>query len=319
MKYHAAALAAILAAGMFAGCEADDSMPTYPRTVNPYAGIKADDAAAKRSLEVPGRTVPTGSIGDAPRQLNEGPPIPGDGQVVLLQASPSGDQPPATAPADQPSATPVADQPPASASGDQAPVYTTEVHPKGWDAIGHTVGPTNQYNRDTYSGPLPHLPANPGTVPMVGSTPVPGTGWSIDHSWGQVMPLNNYPHRAWPETKGTYENGDVKNNPVYYYTIQDHLNVPQNDGSVKADWTSEVYEVPWWYVNTAILPVLMVLEPPLAQRSTRLPSADPNYNGHLADGPIVPTPAPGELKWEYPFLLPDGSIRQNDTEPATQP
>ena len=45
----------------------------------------------------------------------------------------------------------------------------------------------------------------------------PGTGWDIDHSWGQVMVLTEYPHRDWPAMQATYMAAVVKNNPVYYF------------------------------------------------------------------------------------------------------
>jgi hypothetical protein len=187
-----------------------------------------------------------------------------------------------------------------------------------WNAVGNYQGRTTNYSRDTYVGPLPHLPSNPGTVPMQGQTPVPGTGWAIDHSWGQGLVLTDAPHRAWPETKGIYESGRVKHNPAYYYNLQPYLDVTQPNGSYSGDWLSNLYEVPWFYLNTAALPVLMILEPPLAQRTTDRVSQDPNYLGHLPEaGAVVPTPVPGELRWEYPFLNPDGSVKERPGQPFT--
>jgi hypothetical protein len=185
-----------------------------------------------------------------------------------------------------------------------------------WSMIGNYQGRTNTYSRSTYVGPLPHLPANPGTTPMVGRTPVPDTGWAIDHSWGQGLVLQDYAHRAWPDTRGTYVSGAVKHNPAYYYNLQPYLDVTQPNGSWGGDWVSNLYEIPWFYLNTAALPVLMILEPPLAQRTTDRVSQDPNFLGHLPEtGAIVPTPVPGVLRWEYPFLNPDGSVKDRAGNP----
>jgi hypothetical protein len=181
--------------------------------------------------------------------------------------------------------------------------------------FGNTVGRTNSYTRDTYVGPLSHLPSNPGTTPIAGRTPVPDTGWAIDHSWGQGLVLQDAPHRAWPDTQGHYVTGDVKHNPTYFFNVQPYLNMQQNNGSTQGDWISNLVEVPWFYLNAAALPVLMVLEPPLAQRTSDRVSQDPNFLGHLPEaGVVVPTPVPGELRWTYPFLNPDGSVKNKPGE-----
>ena len=57
--------------------------------------------------------------------------------------------------------------------------------PSGWDAIGNTTGPVYSYTRDTYPGLVPHLPPNPGTLPMTEATVIPGTDWAVDWSWGK--------------------------------------------------------------------------------------------------------------------------------------
>jgi len=39
--------------------------------------------------------------------------------------------------------------------------------------------------------------------------------------------------------------------------------------------------------------------------------------GYLPEGPAVPSPFPGVLKWDYPFLNPDGhDIFANQTPPC---
>ena len=304
-------MAAAAALPLLAGCETDDSTPTRPRTAGPFtADPKNQENAEKRALEKPARDLPTGGGAEFPGRSSAAPA--NNDEVLTLEAAPSG------AMAASPEITPTFSPPQVEGAGaNNAALMNLQpepahgfIIPKGWKMFGNSYGPTTVYNKDLYPGAIPHLPENPGIVPMTGSTRAPGGDWDIDFSWGQGLLLTNYPHRPWPETTAHYIEGETKHNPLYYFNIQDHLNVKQNDGSVLGDWTSTAYEVPWFYFNTLALPVLMVLEPPLAQRTSRYASADPNFRGYLPDGPTVPVPTPGTLTWEYPFLNPDGTVKE---------
>ena len=182
---------------------------------------------------------------------------------------------------------------------------------------GHFRTPESSYDLNNYHSIVPPLPDKPGTAPMVGSTPVPGTGWAIDDSWGQVLPLENYAHRAWPDEQTTYKAAVVKHKPVYYFDIENEIPI-----KTKGDWVGNgagaAIEIPWFYANTALLPVLMVLEPPLLQRTTERLGKDPIYHGYLPEGgDIIPSPTPGEIKWDYPFLRPDANQGYDQpTDPA---
>lgn len=177
--------------------------------------------------------------------------------------------------------------------------------------------PVTHYDADVYNdGPIPHIPANPGTAPMVGSTPVPGTGWSIDHAWGQGLTLEDYPHRDWPAMSTNYVSGAVHHNPTYYFNLQSRLPIAQNDGSYGGSWISNLIEVPWFYANSLAVPVLMVIECPFSQRTSENLSHDPNFRGHLpSTGQIVPSPQPGVITWA-PFVT--GEMN-NATQPSTNP
>jgi hypothetical protein len=88
---------------------------------------------------------------------------------------------------------------------------------------------------------------------------------------------------------------------------------------VQDDWKNTAYLVPWFYMESFLSPVFLALEPPLSQRITAYPSDDPTFLGHLpAEGRIVPTPVPGKLQWNYPFLNPDGTVKP-PTPTAEQP
>ena len=283
-------IAAIAAGACMAGCETDDSLPTRPRTANPFApDSNAQQNAEHRANEAPARDLPTGGPEFPGR--SSAAPVAGR-QVATLDVAP------ATAPA------------PVSTS--LQPVQAEGFHGlRGIHAVGNTTGPTTVYNRDDITGPMPHIPQNPGTMPIPGSTQTPDGDWTIDNSWGQGLVLENYPHRPWPDSTAYYADGDIKNNPLYYFNFQEHVAMQQNSGTYAADVATTLIEVPWFFLNTAALPVLMVLEPPLAQRTTQRPSADPNFRGHLpADGPVVPSPAPGQLRWQYRFLNPDGTVKE---------
>jgi hypothetical protein len=282
---------------LLSACVADDSLPSRPRTAGPLQpSEKAQQNAEQRTLEQPSRDLPTGGGREFPGQTKA--PTANDTAVVTLDSS-SGSDP----------------------FHDMYEKYRIRDFsgPSGWEAFGHTVGPTTTYNRDHYSGPLPHLPENPGSVPMTGSIMAPDGDWPVDFSWGQGLVLENAPHRAWPETTAYYKDAIIYHNPVYYFNLQEHMDVAQDPGTCKGDWISTAYEVPWFYFNTAILPILMALEPPLAQRMTVRTSQDPNFLAHLPkEGPVVPAPYAGQLKWTYPFLNPDMTIRRSDagTQPA---
>jgi hypothetical protein len=351
------------------GCETDDSLPTRPRTVNPFTpNQKAQDNAEKRALEDPGRVVPNGSSGDAPRQLNMAPSLE-DRQVVLLQAgsaegtgtagsggnsavtpenvgtagssagtgatNTNAGQTPATPAVGQTTPNPTVEQttanppasgtvepnpPPTAAPAENAaaatpgpgassatPSASASAAPGGW---GSYHGAVSTYPGGNYPGLLPAIPANPGTIPMVGVTQVPNTPWVVEHSWGEMLQLQEYPHRAWPESNGLYMVADVKHNPVYYFNVGDVFPPAKSSGTYASDWANNFFEIPWFYGQTVALPVLMVLEPPLAQRTTDHPGVDPNFHGYLPGGPTVPSPTTGVLRWDYPFLNPDGSVKE---------
>jgi hypothetical protein len=163
-----------------------------------------------------------------------------------------------------------------------------------------------------YTGPLPALTNKPSPTP--GATPVPGTPWVVEHSWGEGLPLENYPHRDWPATQTTYVAATVKHNPVYFAPIQNRLPIVQNDSSYAGNVVSSVLETPWFALQTLALPALMLCDPPLKQVTTQRLGNNPVFLGHQsADGPIVPSPTPGVIRWEYPFLA------SNPNAPAGAP
>ncbi len=61
--------------------------------------------------------------------------------------------------------------------------------------------------------------------------------------------------------------------------------------------------IPWFYANLAITPVLMCIHPPLAQVSSVPRGISPIYQGYLPlHGAVAPVPAPGQIDWPYPVV-----------------
>lgn len=135
---------------------------------------------------------------------------------------------------------------------------------------------------------------------------VPGTGYSIDPSWGSEQPLASVEHRPWPITTVRAESPGVQHNPYYVKPLL--MGIPNNDGTAMPSLVDAI-EIPWWYVQVATIPVQAVFNPPLAQNSTHQPieAGEPKgtagiYEAYLpATGPIHPAPIPGKFQFIYPF------------------
>jgi hypothetical protein len=291
---------AVSAVPFLTACEGDLSAPTRPRTGGILSPDNQEkDRAWQRENEAPKRNLPTGG----------GSEFPGQGKAN----QPASMMPAAVASGDSGEAKVITafDMPGSKYASERAiPLEGSSGH------LPEPAFPRVSY----YRGPLPELVAKaPGAMPSVGSTPVPGTPWVVDHSWGEVLPLENYPHRDWSPAQTTYEAATVKHNPVYYSPIWNRLPVPQNDGSWTGNALSSLIEVPWMLGETVALPALMFCDPPLKQVTTQRLGHDPVYLGHLpADGAIVPSPVPGVIQWEYPFLGP-APAGPGTAPAATQP
>jgi hypothetical protein len=270
----------------FAGCEGDQSAPTHPRRgLGTMENEKSRENAERRELEKPQRDLPATGGKEFPGQ--SAAPARGDAQVITADARR------------------------ASHGALDAPIPVN-----GSDQ----VLPQSRYDRAQrfYHGPLPMLPDNPGSVPMIGATEVPYTEMSVEYSWGQGLVLENYPHRNWPDTQTQYVAANVKHNPVYFFDLQEQLPVPQNNGTYGGDWVSNLYEWPWFYLNSAAFVPFMFVECPWSQVTTQRLGKDPNYFGHLpATGAFVAAPEPGDIQWRYPFL--EQSYRGTRGNLSTQP
>jgi hypothetical protein len=289
MPRYSALLLPAAALALLAGCDIDDSAPTRPRTANFLTPDRnAQDNAEHRTLEPEQRQLPT-SGAEFPGQ--SALPVP-SASIVTLDTAPG----PAA-----PRLHPTFPRFPISGF----------YGPSGLDAIGNTTGPVDTYTRDTYPALIPHLPPSPGAVPMSGATIIPGSDWAADWSWGQGLTLPRAPHRDWRPITATYQVADAPHAPTYYFDLQKHLDVPQYDDTYLSDLCSAACQDLWFFLSTANLPLLMILESPDAVRYTHTYSQDPNFRGHFsAAGSVVPAPYLGVLKWDYSFMNPDGTVKK---------
>ena len=192
----AAAVAGALATGALSGCEVDDSLPSRPRQPWFNADEKSQDNAKKREEEKKPRELPTGGQ-EYPGQT-DARPMDGAGVIMLDVA----DTAPATGPGTLPATAPAATTEPAGATTVVAAAPPLPPAGASW-------------------GTLPHLHTQALDHYADGYTVVPGVAYAAEHQWGQVLPLPNAPHRAWPTTKVNYEPGLANHNPTYYSLAAD--------------------------------------------------------------------------------------------------
>ena len=169
-------------------------------------------------------------------------------------------------------------------------------------AAGASVVTLTSYHKEKGepSRVMPWLAETPGTTPATGTTVVPGLPWTIDHSWGECLPLKDYNHRDWSDTKTTYMTAEVKGNPTLYDNPVPFA-APKVKTEAQRDAVKTVIDVPWFYCNTLATPVLVFWQSPWAQVTNSRLGSDPLYFGYLPKtGAIVPSPKPGEFIFEYP-------------------
>ena len=179
MTRHLALLLPAAALALLAGCDIDDSAPARRAPPTSSPPITTPKMPRPFAFEPPKREMPT-SGAEFPGQ--SALPTPSD-SIVTLDAAPG----PATQPLQ-----------PLHPTFPRFPI-SGFYGPSGLDAIGNTTGPVDAYTRDTYPGLLPHLPLNPGTVPMSGATLIPGSDWAADWSWGQGLTLPASPSQLGPD------------------------------------------------------------------------------------------------------------------------
>jgi len=267
---------AVALAGLMA-CIEDDSAPNRRGMERPAlgAGPGGTNNAEKRELEAPKRDLPTGRQ-EFPGQTRLNTP---DGVITLAEMGTAAETQPA---------------PPATAP---AAATSTEASPGTMRALG--------LNEDHH-------------VAITGrAIPVPwANGMVIEGNWGTVAAMPEYRHRNWPDQQTTYVMGDVKGNPVYFTSLlvaydyydparceQCHAAGPNTIQNLK-----DLADVPWFFGEALALPVLMVCDQPLAQKTTAFVVRDPVYQGYLPPaGEVRPSGLPGEVQWIHvmPTLPPD--------------
>ena len=131
---------------------------------------------------------------------------------------------------------------------------------------------------------------------------VPGTDMTIGANWGRMPPMTEAIHRPWPAMKSDYFSGVVKHNPIY---LRD-LDAKSHYRDCNPTFCQEAIglaNIPWFYTNLAITPVLMCLNPPWTQVCSVPRHISPIYQGYLPlHGAVAPVPMTGRIDWPYPVV-----------------
>jgi hypothetical protein len=131
---------------------------------------------------------------------------------------------------------------------------------------------------------------------------VPGTGMAIGANWGRMEPLLATAHRPWPAMQALYDAGVIKHNPVYLRDLDARQDFRGKNPSFGQE-ARGLSNIPWFYANLAITPVLMCIHPPLAEVCSVPGAVSPIYQGYLPlHGAVASVPAPGRIDWPYPVV-----------------
>lgn len=137
---------------------------------------------------------------------------------------------------------------------------------------------------------------------------VPGTGLAIGATWGTLPAPAGATHRPWPAMHAKYQTAAVRCNPVYLHDLDSNTSFDNRPASWQAT-TISLLNIPWFCVNLAITPALMVAHPPFEQVTSSVGVAEPIYNGFLPrGGRVLPKMGTGYLYWPYPRVRPLTSV-----------
>ena len=131
---------------------------------------------------------------------------------------------------------------------------------------------------------------------------IPSTELTIGANWGRMQPMAAAQHRPWPRMNAYYFSGVVKHNPVYLRDLdaQSHL---RDQNPTLGQEAIGLGNIPWFYANLAITPVLLCLNPPWAQVCSVPRCISPIYQGYLPlHGAVAPAPESGRIDWRYPVV-----------------
>jgi len=143
--------------------------------------------------------------------------------------------------------------------------------------------------------------------------PVPDTDWVIENYVGEPEAFTVYPHRPFMRREATYYRGDVPHNPVYMAPAVWQPSVVDRCPGSSGRGLKDALDIPVFVGQFFILPVLMVIQPPLALQTTRWAAESGLYQAApLEGGKIMPAPVPGRITWVYPFMEARQSRMRNE-------
>ncbi len=114
---------------------------------------------------------------------------------------------------------------------------------------------------------------------------VPGTSYTVSRNWGTLPPVTVHNARNWPMMQASYLSGNVRHNPVYLKDIDhnaEYSGSALTPCSVAERELTGIADIPWFYINLAISPIMMLQRPPLSSEVSSSSNIPPIYNGRLS-------------------------------------
>lgn len=114
---------------------------------------------------------------------------------------------------------------------------------------------------------------------------VPGTGMVVGRNWGTLPPVRVRNARSWQPMQAVFLSGRVRHNPVYMKDLDHNARF---SGNACGFWASSqrelvgVADIPWFYVNLAVCPIMMLERPPFTMETSAAANYRPIYHGQLS-------------------------------------
>ncbi len=113
---------------------------------------------------------------------------------------------------------------------------------------------------------------------------VPGTDMVVGRHWGTLPPVTVRNARSWQPMQAVFLQGEVRHNPVYMKDLDHDARFSGNASGFCANSRREligVADIPWFYVNLAVCPIMMLARPPFMMETSAPSDYRPIYYGQL--------------------------------------
>ena len=113
----------------------------------------------------------------------------------------------------------------------------------------------------------------------------PGTGMVVGRQWGTLPPVTVRNARPWQPMDAVFLGGAVRHNPVYMKDLDHDARFSGNAVAFCVTSRQELIglaDIPWFYINLAICPIMMLERPPLMMETSAAADSRPIYNGRIS-------------------------------------